>query len=146
MSIQKPALVTPGGSTLHTRLFSVCPQAKDFIHSELLAYLYSSGDQNSLMEESADQAQRRDEMLRMYHALKEALSIIGDISTSTVSVPMPPPVNDTWLQEARWVSSRLRTIFTVECVIYTPPSLSFTAPPLSEGQPPWPRPLAGLQQ
>uniref|UniRef100_A0A671T651 Dynamin-2 n=1 Tax=Sinocyclocheilus anshuiensis TaxID=1608454 RepID=A0A671T651_9TELE len=66
----------------------------NFIHSELLAYLYSSGDQNSLMEESADQAQRRDEMLRMYHAIKEALSIIGDISTSTVSTPAPPPVND----------------------------------------------------
>ncbi|XP_049924789.1 dynamin-3 isoform X4 [Epinephelus moara] len=74
--------------------------AKDFIHSELLAYLYSSGDQNSLMEESADQAQRRDEMLRMYHALKEALHIIGDISTSTISTPVPPPVNDTWIQEA----------------------------------------------
>ncbi|XP_050962799.1 dynamin-3 isoform X3 [Labeo rohita] len=73
--------------------------AKDFIHSELLAYLYSSGDQNSLMEESADQAQRRDEMLRMYHAIKEALSIIGDISTSTVSTPVPPPVNDTWIPE-----------------------------------------------
>uniref|UniRef100_A0A8C9WAI2 Dynamin-2 n=1 Tax=Scleropages formosus TaxID=113540 RepID=A0A8C9WAI2_SCLFO len=71
---------------------------KDFIHSELLAYLYSSGDQNSLMEESAEQAQRRDEMLRMYHALKEALLIIGDISTTTVSVPMPPPVDDTWIQ------------------------------------------------
>ncbi|XP_050929943.1 LOW QUALITY PROTEIN: dynamin-2-like [Lates calcarifer] len=74
--------------------------AKDFIHSELLAYLYSSGDQNSLMEESADQAQRRDEMLRMYHALKEALHIIGDISANTISTPVPPPVNDTWLQEA----------------------------------------------
>ncbi|KAM3863669.1 dynamin-2 isoform 8-T8 [Diretmus argenteus] len=74
--------------------------AKDFIHSELLAYLYSSGDQNSLMEESADQAQRRDEMLRMYHALKEALHIIGDISTTTISTPVPPPVNDKWLQEA----------------------------------------------
>uniref|UniRef100_A0A673JDA5 dynamin GTPase n=1 Tax=Sinocyclocheilus rhinocerous TaxID=307959 RepID=A0A673JDA5_9TELE len=73
--------------------------AKDFIHSELLAYLYSSGDQNSLMEESADQAQRRDEMLRMYHAIKEALSIIGDISTSTVSTPAPPPVNDSWIPE-----------------------------------------------
>uniref|UniRef100_A0A8C1LU82 Dynamin-2 n=1 Tax=Cyprinus carpio TaxID=7962 RepID=A0A8C1LU82_CYPCA len=73
--------------------------AKDFIHSELLAYLYSSGDQNSLMEESADQAQRRDEMLRMYHAIKEALGIIGDISTSTVSTPVPPPVNDTWIPE-----------------------------------------------
>ncbi|XP_050952595.1 LOW QUALITY PROTEIN: dynamin-2 [Labeo rohita] len=71
--------------------------AKEFIYSELLAYLYSSGDQNSLMEESAEQAQRRDEMLRMYHALKEALHIIGDISTSTVSVPVPPPVDDTWI-------------------------------------------------
>uniref|UniRef100_A0A6Q2XVL1 dynamin GTPase n=1 Tax=Esox lucius TaxID=8010 RepID=A0A6Q2XVL1_ESOLU len=65
--------------------------AKDFIHSELLAYLYSCGDQGSLMEESADQAQRRDEMLRMYHALKEALVIIGDISTTTISTPIPPP-------------------------------------------------------
>uniref|UniRef100_A0A8C1TU54 dynamin GTPase n=1 Tax=Cyprinus carpio TaxID=7962 RepID=A0A8C1TU54_CYPCA len=71
--------------------------AKEFIYSELLAYLYSSGDQSSLMEESAEQAQRRDEMLRMYHALKEALHIIGDISTSTVSVPLPPPVDDTWI-------------------------------------------------
>ncbi|XP_073697711.1 dynamin-2 isoform X3 [Garra rufa] len=71
--------------------------AKEFIYSELLAYLYSSGDQNSLMEESAEQAQRRDEMLRMYHALKEALHIIGDISTSTISVPVPPPVDDTWI-------------------------------------------------
>ncbi|XP_048145745.1 dynamin-2 isoform X1 [Corvus hawaiiensis] len=71
---------------------------KDFILSELLAFLYSSSDQNSLMEESAEQAQRRDEMLRMYHALKEALGIIGDISTSTVSTPVPPPVDDTWLQ------------------------------------------------
>ncbi|KAG8441356.1 hypothetical protein GDO86_006912 [Hymenochirus boettgeri] len=70
--------------------------SKDFIHSELLAYLYSSSDQNSLMEESADQAQRREEMLRMYHALKEALHIIGDITTSTITTPVPPPVDDTW--------------------------------------------------
>ncbi|XP_028313179.1 dynamin-2-like isoform X3 [Gouania willdenowi] len=71
--------------------------AKDFIHSELLAFLYSAGDQSSLMEESAEQAQRRDEMLRMYHALKEALVIIGDISTTTISTPVPPPVDDTWI-------------------------------------------------
>ncbi|XP_073350310.1 dynamin-2 isoform X3 [Pagrus major] len=74
--------------------------AKDFIHSELLAYLYSSGDQNSLMEESVDQATRRDEMLRMYHALKESLNIIGDISATTISTPVPPPVNNTWIPEA----------------------------------------------
>uniref|UniRef100_A0A8C4I7J9 Interferon-induced GTP-binding protein Mx n=1 Tax=Dicentrarchus labrax TaxID=13489 RepID=A0A8C4I7J9_DICLA len=71
--------------------------AKDFIHSELLAYLYSAGDQGSLMEESPEQAQRRDEMLRMYHALKEALVLIGDISTTTISTPVPPPVDDGWI-------------------------------------------------
>lgn len=49
------------------------------------------------MEESAEQAQRRDEMLRMYHALKEALVLIGDISTTTVSTPVPPPVDDNWI-------------------------------------------------
>uniref|UniRef100_A0A8C9Y7F5 Interferon-induced GTP-binding protein Mx n=1 Tax=Sander lucioperca TaxID=283035 RepID=A0A8C9Y7F5_SANLU len=71
---------------------------KEFIHSDLLANLYSCGDQNSLMEESQEQAQHRDEMLRMYHALREGLSLIGDISTSTITTPMPPPVDDSWLQ------------------------------------------------
>ncbi|KAM4695798.1 dynamin-1 isoform 4-T4 [Rhinophrynus dorsalis] len=71
---------------------------KEFIHSELLANLYSCSDQNTLMEESPEQAQHRDEMLRMYHALKEALHIIGDINTTTISTPMPPPVDDSWLQ------------------------------------------------
>ncbi|XP_016519704.1 dynamin-1-like isoform X1 [Poecilia formosa] len=32
---------------------------KEFIHSDLLAHLYSCGDQNSLMEESQEQAQNR---------------------------------------------------------------------------------------
>lgn len=79
----------------------VMGQVKDFINSELLAQLYSSEDQNTLMEESAEQAQRRDEMLRMYQALKEALVIIGDINTATVSTPAPPPVDDSWLQHSR---------------------------------------------
>ncbi|KAL2076399.1 hypothetical protein ACEWY4_028005 [Coilia grayii] len=74
---------------------------KDFINAELLAQLYSCGDQNSLMEESQEQAQRRDEMLRMYHALREALSIIGDISTTTISTAMPPPVDNSWLEVQR---------------------------------------------
>uniref|UniRef100_A0A9J8BAD6 Dynamin-2 n=1 Tax=Cyprinus carpio carpio TaxID=630221 RepID=A0A9J8BAD6_CYPCA len=72
---------------------------KEFINAELLAQLYSCGDQNTLMEESAEQAQRRDEMLRMYHALREALNIIGDISTTTISTSLPPPVDDSWLQK-----------------------------------------------
>ena len=54
--------------------------------------------QSSMMEESQEEAQRREEILRMYHATKEALTIIQDISTSTVSTPTPPPVKDDWLE------------------------------------------------
>lgn len=50
---------------------------KDFINGELLAHLYATGDQASMMEESQEEAQKREEMLRMYHACKEALRIIG---------------------------------------------------------------------
>lgn len=72
-------------------------QVKDFINAELLAHLYSAGDQNALMDESQEQAQRRDEVLRTHQALKEALAIIGDISTSTFTVPLPPPVDTSWV-------------------------------------------------
>ena len=44
------------------------------------------------MEESAEEEQKREETLRMYHATKEALSIIGEVNTSTFSTPLPPPV------------------------------------------------------
>uniref|UniRef100_A0A2M4CLP8 Dynamin n=1 Tax=Anopheles darlingi TaxID=43151 RepID=A0A2M4CLP8_ANODA len=70
---------------------------KDFINGELLAHLYATGDQASMMEESADEAQKREEMLRMYHACKEALRIIGDVSMATFTTPVPPPVKNDWL-------------------------------------------------
>ncbi|XP_054307955.1 putative GED domain-containing protein DNM1P34 [Pongo pygmaeus] len=60
---------------------------KEFIFLELLANLYSCGDKNMLMEDSAEQAQWCNEMLRMHHVLREAPSIIGDINTTTVSMP-----------------------------------------------------------
>lgn len=49
------------------------------------------------MEESQEEAQRREELLRMYHATKEALHIIGDINVTTNSTPTPPPVDNDWL-------------------------------------------------
>ena len=70
---------------------------KDFIMGELLAHLYASGDQAAMMEESPEEAAKREEMLRMYHACKEGLKIIGDVSMATVSTPIPPPVKDDWL-------------------------------------------------
>uniref|UniRef100_K1PNT7 dynamin GTPase n=1 Tax=Magallana gigas TaxID=29159 RepID=K1PNT7_MAGGI len=71
---------------------------KDFIGADLLAHLYSTTEQGSLMEESAEEAQRRDELIRMYSVTKEALSIIGDITMNTNSTPVPPPVDDEWLK------------------------------------------------
>lgn len=81
-------------------------QVKDFINAELLAQLYSAGDQNTLMDESQEQVQRREEVLRTHHALKEALAIIGDISTTTISTPLPPPVDSSWLQAGSGGSRR----------------------------------------
>jgi len=59
--------------------------AKLFINGELLANLYATGDTQNMMEESADEALKREEMLRMYHACKEALKVISEISSVTMS-------------------------------------------------------------
>ncbi|XP_037608622.1 dynamin-1a isoform X3 [Sebastes umbrosus] len=111
---------------------------KEFINADLLAQLYSCGDQSSLMEESQEQAQHRDEMLRMYHALREALSIIGDISTSTISTTMPPPVDDSWLQVQRSGSGGRSPASSP-----TPNRRAPPARPGSRGPPPGPPPAGG---
>lgn len=49
-----------------------------------------------MMEESAEEAVKREEMMRMYQACKEALRIIGDVSMATVTTPVPPPVKNDW--------------------------------------------------
>ncbi|XP_012772581.1 dynamin-1a isoform X9 [Maylandia zebra] len=114
---------------------------KEFINAELLAQLYSCGDQNSLMEESQEQAQHRDEMLRMYHALREALNIIGDISTSTVTTAMPPPVDDSWLQVQRSGSGGRSPATSPTPNRRAPPGPP--ARPGSRGPPPGPPPAGG---
>ncbi|XP_054271617.1 dynamin isoform X6 [Macrosteles quadrilineatus] len=80
-----------------TIMYIIINNCKDFINGELLAHLYASGDQSSMMEESPEEALKREEMLRMYHACKEALRIIGDVSMATVTTPVPPPVKNDWL-------------------------------------------------
>ena len=45
-----------------------------------------------MMHESDAEVARRNEILRIYHASKDALKIIGDVSASTISTPLPPPV------------------------------------------------------
>lgn len=67
---------------------------------ELLAQLYALGDCAALMDESPEQRQHREEVLRKHAALTEALGVIGKISTSTCTTPMPPPVDSSWIQPA----------------------------------------------
>lgn len=84
-------------------MMMVINNVKDFINGELLAHLYASGDQvngiqhnqhdyvliacpyfqSKMMEESPEEAGKREEMLRMYHVCKESLSIIGSNSYCT---------------------------------------------------------------
>ena len=50
------------------------------------------------MEESAEEAMKRDETLRIYNATKEALKIIADVARDTISESIPPPIkaNDSY--------------------------------------------------
>lgn len=81
-----------------TIMYMMINEGKEFIKAELIASMYATGDQNALMEESVEEASRREEMLRMYNACKEALKIIGDVTVQTVTTPVPPPVNDEWIK------------------------------------------------
>ncbi|XP_031167547.1 dynamin 3a isoform X1 [Sander lucioperca] len=71
---------------------------KEFISSELLAQLYALGECSALMDESPEQQQHREEVLRKHAALKEALAVIAKFSTSTCTTPLPPPVDSSWIQ------------------------------------------------
>jgi len=65
-------------------MYLMVNDAKSFINGELLANLYATGDTQDMMEESADEALKREETLRMYHACKEALGIIAEVSNVTL--------------------------------------------------------------
>ncbi|CAL8074449.1 unnamed protein product [Calicophoron daubneyi] len=73
-------------------------EIKNFLKGELLPSLYQACDLNTMMSESLGVQQKREEMVRVYDAMKEALNIISEVSMSTVSTPVPPPVNDDWIQ------------------------------------------------
>ncbi|XP_075895369.1 dynamin 3a isoform X2 [Nelusetta ayraudi] len=66
---------------------------KEFISSELLAQLCALGDCSELMDESPEQQQHRKQVLRKHAALKEALAIVSNLSTSACSTARPPPVD-----------------------------------------------------
>ncbi|KAL1022485.1 hypothetical protein UPYG_G00028350 [Umbra pygmaea] len=94
-----------------TLMHLIINNVKEFVGSDLLIQVYSLAEKSVLMNESPEQERRREEVLRAHSALKEALAIIGDISTSTCSTPLPPPVDSSWLHGATG-TSRITASFT----------------------------------
>ncbi|XP_018648167.1 putative dynamin [Schistosoma mansoni] len=85
-------------------------EIKTFLKGDLLPKLYSQ-DPNNLMEESSAEKKHREEIIRMYDSIREALSVISDVIANTHSVPLPPPVSDDWIetfQESSTGSSNTR--------------------------------------
>eukprot|EP00096_Caligus_rogercresseyi_P005316 TRINITY_DN2055_c0_g2_i4.p1 TRINITY_DN2055_c0_g2~~TRINITY_DN2055_c0_g2_i4.p1 ORF type:complete len:890 (-),score=300.82 TRINITY_DN2055_c0_g2_i4:524-3193(-) len=116
-----------------TIMFLMINDVKAFINSELLACLYATGDTQNMMEESADEAIKREEMLRMYHACKEALKIIGDVSMATVSTPTPAPLRNDWMG-----TSSLSTPMSSNNAPSSPGGPRRNPPPTTTRQPPQP--------
>ena len=53
-----------------------------------LTLFFTYFHQMDLLEESVESAQKREETIRMYHAMKDALSIIGEVSSSAMSTSL----------------------------------------------------------
>ncbi|VDO01988.1 unnamed protein product [Rodentolepis nana] len=69
---------------------------KKYLKSDLLPALYAL-DANRLMEESPEEKRRKQDLVTMYNTMKEALNIIADVTTHTITTPVPPPITDDWL-------------------------------------------------
>ena len=81
-------------------MYHMLNAARTFIAEELLAQIYAEVNISSAMEESPEEVERKAEMLNIFHSLKEAVKIIGDINISTHSTPTPAAVDYNWVQVA----------------------------------------------
>ncbi|KAF5403761.1 Dynamin GTPase [Paragonimus heterotremus] len=78
-------------------MYELINQIKSYLNADLTSALYAQ-DTNMLLQESDTERQHREELVRMYASLKEAMDIIRDVISNTQSAPLPPPVNDDWLE------------------------------------------------
>ena len=65
-----------------TIMLIIINNIKSFISGELLPHLYATGNTEAMMEESADEVMKREEMLRLHHACQEAIEIINTVSVN----------------------------------------------------------------
>eukprot|EP00124_Ichthyophonus_hoferi_P002082 Ihof_evm3s130 gene=Ihof_evmTU3s130 len=73
-------------------MYLLISTVKDNIKTEMVGAMYSAGSPDELMEESAEEQDRRDQIMKMLNMSKEALKIISEISISTKYEAPPPPV------------------------------------------------------
>ena len=64
-----------------TIMYMVVNKLREYMNSDLLPMIYSSGDQSDMMEESQEAAQKREEMVNMYHTCKDALVLISEVNS-----------------------------------------------------------------
>lgn len=57
---------------------------REFVKNEIVAHVYSSNDQASLLDENPEEIRKRDEILKVYNSTKEALKIIGDVAKDNI--------------------------------------------------------------
>jgi hypothetical protein len=57
---------------------------KDFIKHEIIAQICLSGDRAALMEESTEETQRLNDLLKVYNSSREALRIIDEIARDSM--------------------------------------------------------------
>ncbi|KAF1756089.1 hypothetical protein GCK72_012542 [Caenorhabditis remanei] len=70
----------------------VVNQVGEFMKNELISEIYRGGDTDALMEEAKLEALKREEMLRLYAACKEALRIISEVNMGTIGVERAPAI------------------------------------------------------
>ena len=79
-------------------MYHMLNATRNFIAEELLAQIYAEVNISAAMEESPQELERKTELLNIFHSLKEAVKIIGDINISTHSTPTPAAVDYNWVQ------------------------------------------------
>ena len=86
-------------------MLTIVNNMRDYCKTELLAAIYSSGlDHKVLMEESAGEEERRENLFRMHAGIKEALQICSDINVTTVRTEDAAPVDNSWIKGGGAVS------------------------------------------
>ncbi|CAG5112235.1 Oidioi.mRNA.OKI2018_I69.chr2.g6474.t1.cds [Oikopleura dioica] len=118
-------------------MYHMLNATRNFIAEELLAQIYAEVNISAAMEESPQELERKTELLNIFHSLKEAVKIIGDINISTHSTPTPAAVDYNWVQENQRQAPPQQTPFSQPQLMPAPSNSygGYGGPPAAGGLP-----------